>query len=434
MLYKTSIYNNWYEFHSKRYLFNSHSGTFSSVTQELYDYIIKINENKNPHENVYFDFLIRKGIIVPADLEEFNLVYTKSLSEKYGFFSQTLSFVIATTRACNYRCRYCFEETSESSSGNRINMTTETQNSVIKYIKRSLRRNKLCKELFVTWFGGEPLLNKACIKNISEPIIQYCKENDIKYSATVITNGSLIDQEFINMVDTYKINSVQITFDGTMDTYCRYKGALPDQFHRAVESIFSFPLTTRLLVRLNTDFINYPSIKKFVSNLLPRIREEKKENSIIFYLAPIEDGCMTSMFPQQFTSVNKDFLLFLKENKLYSSIKQIIPTPKKISCGLMKSGCYAIDATGALMKCEHYIGDDSKSAGDVFSGSVYNENEMKFTGTNYSNKCTQCSIYPICHEGCIQKRIDRNTFMDCDSFRSNVENILYVLSDMPIDF
>ena len=42
MIYKQSIFNNWYNFNSKRYLYNSLSGYFGIVDDEMYNAIKNI--------------------------------------------------------------------------------------------------------------------------------------------------------------------------------------------------------------------------------------------------------------------------------------------------------------------------------------------------------------------------------------------------------
>lgn len=417
MIYKQSIFNNWYNFNSKRYLYNSLSGYFGIVDDEMYNAIKNIE--KEDINNKKFELLISKRIIVNKDLNEEIQIKTLEKDEIYNKFSTSRSFVISTTRNCNYKCKYCFE----SEKNNLVDMDEKTQQQTIEFIKKSLKNNTNCKNLNITWFGGEPLLNKQCIISISKELIKYCENNKIKYSASIITNASLIDDKFASLLQDLRINSVQITFDGNEKEYCEYKQTTLHNYNKAKEAIFLTLKNAKVNLRLNTDFKNYESIKKFVSQLVPEIQKNNLENKITFYLAPIDNENTKYMYSKQFVECNNDFLEFLYNNGLYSSIKNALHQPRIIPCESLRRGNYVIDSNGNLHKCEHYIGNDNVSIGNVKDGSYYSINEKKFL--DYTAKCERCSVYPICHGGCMQKTIDKNIKMDCENFKLDLKNKLY---------
>jgi len=60
-------------------------------------------------------------------------------------------------------------------------MSEEVQNSLIE------SRIKTIANLGITWYGREPLLA------FSDRIIKLCDDNNVNYSASVITNGYLLN-------------------------------------------------------------------------------------------------------------------------------------------------------------------------------------------------------------------------------------------------
>lgn len=78
-------------------------------------------------------------------------------------------------------------------------MDDRTENGIIDYIKKTKARN-----LFVTWFGGEPLLAFDRIRSLSEKIFDL----DINYHSGMITNGYLLSEDIINDLEKLRIGSL----------------------------------------------------------------------------------------------------------------------------------------------------------------------------------------------------------------------------------
>lgn len=62
-------------------------------------------------------------------------------------------------------------------------------------------------------FGGEPLLNMPAIKYICEYVRAFNEKSIYKTKISIVTNGTLIDDDFINSVNEYKID-VTVSCDG----------------------------------------------------------------------------------------------------------------------------------------------------------------------------------------------------------------------------
>ena len=108
---------------------------------------------------------------------------------------------IALTRACNFNCVYCYEHDRKP-----IYMSDEVARDLIDFIKRfpALAR------LSITWYGGEPLLCFDRICSLTDKI----KELDIAFTAMLVTNGYLLNEETSSKLTDLKIETVQVTVDG----------------------------------------------------------------------------------------------------------------------------------------------------------------------------------------------------------------------------
>ena len=420
MKYKTSLYNTYFEFNNSKYLYNSHSGLFCEIDDCMYEYLETISLNQNPESKAEFSYLSQKGVIIRDDINEFNLIHVRNLTEQFSNSPSQLDFVIATTRGCNYRCKYCFEGQTHSN----IEMNAETQEATVRFIISTLENCKSCTRIHITWFGGEPLLNTPCIENISGKLIDYCNQHSVKYSASIITNGLLLNEKCIVFLETQMVNSIQVTIDGDEDVYGYYKGTAPENFEKVVNNICAIPQRIKVSLRFNTDKDNYESVKKAALLIIDRIDESRKKN-MIMYLAPIEYRRKKSISMATLNELNYDFSTMLLNNRMYDSILGNIPQPRYVSCGALKKNNYAIDSNGNLVKCEHYIGDDDKASGDVVNGPCFANSEMEFYKTTVKDKCRKCSLYPVCRGGCMERLINRGVEVDCDAYKEKIRQHLY---------
>lgn len=107
---------------------------------------------------------------------------------------------------CNFRCIHCYAESERASKCK--SMTTE---QILHVIDLLVERN--CIEIFLT--GGEALLHKDFAK-----IYRYAKESGLLVS--VLTNGSLIKQEHIDLWLEYPPELISITmYAATEETYTK---------------------------------------------------------------------------------------------------------------------------------------------------------------------------------------------------------------------
>ena len=105
----------------------------------------------------YYDTLRENGIIVEFD----ELEYIRKTREKIAEKDEKLALTILTTTKCNARCFYCYEHGVEKKD-----MDQDVAVALINYIKENIGQRKL----HITWFGGEPLVNKKVIDYISSTL------------------------------------------------------------------------------------------------------------------------------------------------------------------------------------------------------------------------------------------------------------------------
>ena len=115
------------------------------------------------------------------ELESLEATWRKNFEE-----SSTLDLTVMVTDACNFRCPYCYQSHCTHSMGEKQTV------SLYKYLSCAIDSG--IKTINIHWFGGEPLLNTAPIFYIEH----FLKENHIKGSSNVTTNGYLLTDNLLH--------------------------------------------------------------------------------------------------------------------------------------------------------------------------------------------------------------------------------------------
>lgn len=119
--------------------------------------------------------------------------------------NKNLVLEICSTMNCNLDCRYCFE------AGRRHigSMSDETIDAVTEFVKKRIKETKT-SQLAVKWFGGEPTLEIETIKKLSDKLIAVADEYNIPYKAHIQTNGYLLTQNMVTILEEKKYNRLRL--------------------------------------------------------------------------------------------------------------------------------------------------------------------------------------------------------------------------------
>ena len=127
--------------------------------------------------------------------------------------------VFEVTDACNLNCTYCGygELYNDYDKREGKNMPVEKAVAMIDYLSKLWKSNKnqsYNKVVFISFYGGEPLLNMKFIKLI----INYIKTIDVPRSFiyTMTTNAVLLDK-YIDFLVENQFN-ILISLDGNKKT------------------------------------------------------------------------------------------------------------------------------------------------------------------------------------------------------------------------
>lgn len=397
---KQSKYNCILQDNTGMVIYNAATDQLVALTPQLANIF---NESKAAPEKIkaqhaeLYDHLLQKGIFVCDDADETEAYIRKR--EEYERSSGEYTITINPTLACNMSCWYCYE-----SHKNMPAMSADVKQSVLLLIDKLLADNKL-KKLNLSFFGGEPLLyfDKVVVDIVNHAKMQ-CKAFDAKLSIHFTTNAYLLTDSVLKQLEGLDV-SFQITIDGgkqVHDSVRKTKGGEPT-YARIVEHIHQtlshgFPVG----VRFNYTAKSIPSFIDVVKDFSHLQQEQKQLVNFTFQRVWQDNEGDASQVEQQVEHIERAFEqagLFVNNAKSY-----IVPY------------CYAdgvntavVNYNGDLFKCTARDFSPKSKEGTLAADGTLRWNERlrkRMSIRHGSDTCLQCRIYPICHGGCSQMKLE----------------------------
>jgi Arylsulfatase regulator (Fe-S oxidoreductase) len=153
--------------------------------------------------------MIYKGLLIDIDEADVKSYIKKFNLGIFQYKIQNTYFLL--TSECNLRCKYCFVEDDNRN----LKFETMTLETAKKSIDVFAKLTQEAEPITITFYGGEPLLNKevlyATMKYIR--ILEMNKVFSSPVQMTLITNGLLIDDETIKVLKETDCN-VSVSIDG----------------------------------------------------------------------------------------------------------------------------------------------------------------------------------------------------------------------------
>ena len=395
---KPSRYNI-YDEENFSYIANTLTGSCIQVSKEE---ILKVKDGQfsDFNENE-LSILEENGVIVDSELNEVQL-----LRNAYNFCKYTnkkATITIVPSLACNFECVYCYENKTNEC------MSKETQDQVLIFFQ-SLLVDHHISELNVCWYGGEPLLHMDIVEKLSMKVIAFCNEKGIRYHASIITNGYLVDHEIVAAFKNCYITMVQITIDGVKKTHdSRRKlingGETYDRIKNAVFLLAENDID--VTVRVNLDKSNIHEYK----NVYGIFAQERKINCYpaIVTVEDSQSSCQKSLcyahteFEEFYEEIFGDID---EEGKVEWNLQ-----PEISNCSAEHVYSYVIAPDGNLYKCLNDICNRKYAVGNVLGEVFGTIVTAKYLGRDPFTEveCEKCPYIPVCYGGCVYEYWKHNT-------------------------
>jgi len=363
-----------------------------------------------------------KGFLVPFDVDE-TKNFMKRQDELFNEeYPSHLSLVIAVTMSCNYRCEYCFQGEHSANA----NMSDETIDDTISYIKKEIDNNDKLKSLGVTFFGGEPLMNMGAIRKISRFLLTYTKEKGISYRAAIDTNGFFMKKEISAELKELGVVKAQIAFDGLEDFYNTIRKAPKDAYKKVLKNIEDSEIP--IVIRVNVTKKNQDEAKELIRYLytLQSVKDGKDTLSImrVNVYDRESDYNFTDDEWLQFRECLTDYISLTSAENLFK-----LQTAAPFACAMLKKHNVVIGVDGNLYRCDRQVCEKGKEIGNLKDGINDDcEIEKSFRSIILNEDCMKCKYLPLCggDGGCRLDYLEQGN--NCDlvkgKFRQDMSNYL----------
>ena len=310
----------------------------------------------------------------------------KMLEKKTGAIT---SYTIMTTTDCNARCFYCYEM-----GRLRTPMSEETAIRTADYIINHCKGEKVS----IQWFGGEPLYNRSVISLICRRL----KEAGIVYHSTMISNGYLFNDSIITEAkEEWLLEKVQITLDGTEQTYNRCKAYIykdVNAYRRVIGNIHKLQdAGIHVSIRLNIDMHNAENLSELADELQKEFTNPK---GISVYLHALFEEVKGS---KAIHDEEKRKFVFDQINDIESRLKDYgFTRPRSLNRKVKTNRCMADSDHSALIVPDGHIGKCEHYSDDHFVGHIGNEEWDALMIDNFRDTrdeieaCATCFDYPNC--------------------------------------
>ena len=361
--------------------------------------------------------LVRGRMVIPDDLDERVVLRQRYRVGRYD--TSQLSLTLLTSLGCNFDCPYCFEAKHPSI------MDDEVEAAILQLVDDRL---PTIQAFNVSWFGGEPLVGKQPLLALSDAFIERCDRHGVAYSADIVTNGYLLDEDTCRQLRDRRVLAAQITIDGPPDVHNRMRplaGGKPS-FDRIVHNLHHATEYLQISVRINTTHDNYGRVEE----LLQILAGEGFAGKLEVYVAQLtatdtyapapsasfQSRCFTQ---REYAQVQIDFAELAERYGFGSSG---VPTPKAAPCTAVRAHDLIVGSHGELYKCWESVGNPLEVVGNIRDYTNLNGRLHKWLQFDpFSDpECQTCIALPVCMGGCAVHAMDPKQHDNrCITFRYN---------------
>lgn len=416
----------------KEYLaYTSAKNSFYKINRQVADFIenfksdgFDVSKNQLAKD---IEHLHKIGLI-STEKEDDDVVDNIKLRYLINSFSkETISVTLAPTIWCNLRCPYCFEESKPKDV-----MSDDICDKVLKFIEA----HTSAKNLYLIWYGGEPLLGAKPIKYFLSKLDNL--ENIKLARHGMITNGTLLKGSNLDLFREKHLDSIQITIDGNKDTHDK-KRIRPDgkgTYDEIIENLKVFAKeypNTVINIRVNIDRNN---VSEFM-DVYNRIKDMFPDKKNIFVSPGILKACGAQSFDSPF--LNNAEILNIRKEFRKKGYPVFYPDIRTGGCAATCITGYVIWPLGEIYKCWKDVGIKDKIVGNVCDMTITNSNllsEYMLHGSHITEtSCHSCPVFPICDSDCAFDRLEnafhgqQNEFC-CVYKEKDNEGLISMLSDL----
>lgn len=321
-----------------------------------------------------------------------------------------MNLTLHITERCNMRCSYCTQEHTARE------MTLRTALAAVDLsvrMKGDLLIPSGCMHTGLSFFGGEPLLNRELI----ERTVRYCEEirsrtGDV-FKYVIVTNGTLLDESFLEFSALNKIE-IGLSHDGLMHDMSRRNGDGSSSFELLDEKI---SLLLKFLPKSAAMCTIHPLYVSRLSEsvewlfergfrdirVTPAIGENTQWTPEALRVLDEQYRIISDLYVK-WTSAGIDFSLPVFDVKIKSHIMDGRGINQTCRFGQKQ---LSIAPDGRIYPCVQFLDQAEFLMGDVFGGMISeNVKRVMEIGQREPEECQNCVLKKRCkYNCCCQNRV-----------------------------
>ncbi len=342
--------------------------------------------------------LVDGGFFVRADLDEAVRV-REILEEEWD--SARLSMIILSHENCNFRCVYCYE------SFTRGKMKPEIVGGLKTFVREKARD---LRSLRISWFGGEPLLGRDVIYDLSDSFLQSCERTGTRYAASMSTNGSLLTIDTLRALVERRVKWFQITLDGPEDIHnsTRKSAGGKGTYHRILDNLVGAresdeKFFIKIRVNFNEDAVS--RIEEWLAEEIGPLFAADSRFGMAFH--PIgkwggpHDELINDCAPRQISPLRSRLVTLSRRLGFTNKLLRDHLAPHAHVCYAAKKSSLVVGTDGTIFKCSKEFENPNNRVGKLeANGQMILDPALwkrwtTLTGLDTS-ACEACSFYASC--------------------------------------
>ena len=385
---KDSIYNNYVQFNKDLMIYNA-------LTQKivcLEDFNESNLSSCNTFTNDDRTWLARNGFIVDDKFDELQEYCVVKHKKKYD---SNLIVTLIPTNDCNFFCKYCYEKK------NRDHYNENIINGFISSINSNIDEYE---SINIKWFGGEPLLRKQDIYDISTALIKIAITNKKPYVSSICTNGYLLDLDTFKKLLNKRVVLYQVSLAGLKEIHDTYivKEDGSGTFDRIVDNLLAIKNNIKasnftIIIRTNVTKSLLKEFDKYLDFLNKHFGDDKR---FLFVFRAVQNCELGDSTIDNYEIVTEDevyeHLLTAKTKLNYSAYLDFL---KNDICDAARKHSYCLTTNGTIIKCNDFDFSSINTVGKLhYDGKIewYDDILEKWVQKERTEKCIDCSFKPSC--------------------------------------
>lgn len=386
------------------YLVNSLTGAIFEVDDTK---TLQGLQQKDPSafDDDLIEELIKKGVLIRNASKDCELNIVRYFNNLQKFNQSSLSVTLLLTMNCNLRCVYCYEGAGIVSQKS---INAQGYERVYNFLTRELTQRG-CRSFSLCLFGGEPTLELTHAESFLEKIDKFCNENKIRFTTSIITNGTMITPKIIDILQRYHCTYEQITLDGTRPIHDQRRIGIKGEgsFDKTLDGIRKLAQSSlpKPSIRINVDKENYESIEPLLDLLIQEGLSCCHVNfGIVKGNTPSCASYCSHCFSDEETGDLLEKLWALAEKKHMGGTPS--PSHNFLFCGMGSDSAFTIAPDLKLYKCWDFVNMPEHQVAELNEEGYMTSLKPAFYRWMTRDpldipQCAECAYLPSCGGGCV---------------------------------